>query len=108
MASFEVLGHLLLEHLLERPSRPPARESLSSLALLSAIGVDEEGFREGLALEVAVGEKSAQTLATEIMLRSSEEYTPVATIRTSTSSAMAPRAPAPQASSSTEKDFVSS
>lgn len=33
--------------------------SVTSLALLAAVGVDEEGFREVLAVEIAAGEKSA-------------------------------------------------
>jgi putative transposase len=33
--------------------------SVTSLALLAAVGVDEEGFREVLAAEIAAGEKSA-------------------------------------------------
>ena len=33
--------------------------SVRSLALLAAVGVDEEGFREVLAVEIAAGEKSA-------------------------------------------------
>ena len=32
---------------------------MTSLALLAAVGVDEEGFREVLAVEIAAGEKSA-------------------------------------------------